>query len=452
MATHITSSNSACNLFDNHLIPEVTLQKIIDESGFHTRSPRKVHARDVLSALCDLSIRFSPSFNDIATHIEANTDHMPSRQAIANRFNLALEKIVQASLTHVIDHRLSQQECTYSSPLHTALQSFKRVIVQDSTIIKLPTALFTEYSGVSNATTAVCNARIQATYDLKSGCLISFSLDPYSKNDPLAASETEIREGDFVLRDRGYLTVDEIQRHLDNKADCIYRHKTKTTYLDEKTSKPIDLLALLKKHKKLDMIVLCNNKTRTKIRLLAAPVDDALANKRRRKAKKDACGHNPSAEVLALMNWTIFLTTLPAEQANFQTILTLYGIRWRIEIIFKAWKGGLKFDMLHNVSSLQLRILVKARLLMIVAGINFVYRWYAQEVWRRCVKRLSLLKLIKYISMNENLTKLLKVMHQSKEHHNHKEIDTACRVLSKYCCYDKRKKRMNFNEIWDSLA
>ena len=182
------------------------------------------------------------------------------------------------------------------------------------------------------------------------------------------------------------------------------------------------------------MIVLCNNKTRTKIRLLAAPVDDALANKRRRKAKKDACGHNPSAEVLALMNWTIFLTTLPAEQANFQTILTLYGIRWRIEIIFKAWKGGLKFDMLHNVSSLQLRILVKARLLMIVAGINFVYRWYAQEVWRRCVKRLSLLKLIKYISMNENLTKLLKVMHQSKEHHNHKEIDTACRVLSKYCC------------------
>jgi hypothetical protein len=54
--------------------------------------------------------------------------------------------------------------------------------------------------------------------------------------------------------------------------------------------------------------------------------------------------------------------------------------------------------------------------------------------------------------MHENLTKLLKVMNQSKERHNHKEIDTACKVLSKYCCYDKRKKRMNFNEIWDSLA
>jgi hypothetical protein len=29
---------------------------------------------------------------------------------------------------------------------------------------------------------------------------------------------------------------------------------------------------------------------------------------------------------------------------------------------------------------------------------------------------------------------------------------TIERALVKYCCYDKRKKRRNFNEMWELLA
>ena len=55
------------------------------------------------------------------------------------------------------------------------------------------------------------------------------------KNDLTAAPELEIQEGDLVLRDRGYLIADEIQRHLDRRAACIYRHKTGVIYLDKTT-------------------------------------------------------------------------------------------------------------------------------------------------------------------------------------------------------------------------
>jgi hypothetical protein len=64
---------------------------------------------------------------------------------------------------------------------------------------------FPEFSGVSNAHTKVCNARIQAVYDLVAGRLVAFSIDPHGKNDLATAPELEIREGDLVLRDRGYL-------------------------------------------------------------------------------------------------------------------------------------------------------------------------------------------------------------------------------------------------------
>jgi hypothetical protein len=51
--------------------------------------------------------------------------------------------------------------------------------VQDSAIVKLPTWLFPRFSGVSNQTSSVCNARIQAVFDLMSARLLEFSIDRY---------------------------------------------------------------------------------------------------------------------------------------------------------------------------------------------------------------------------------------------------------------------------------
>ena len=84
---------------------------------------------------------------------------------------------------------------------------FSRILVQDSTVIRLPFRLFEIFSGVKNAHTSVCNARIQGIYDLISRKFISFSIDPYSKNDLSVTLDILVKPGDLVLRDRGYFTV-----------------------------------------------------------------------------------------------------------------------------------------------------------------------------------------------------------------------------------------------------
>jgi hypothetical protein len=76
---------------------------------------------------------------------------------------------------------------------------------------------------------------------------------------------------------------------------------------------------------------------RLKLRLIAAPVDEETANLRRMRAKQEMKGHNPSQELLDLMLWSIFLTTIDDPAVVFQQILALYGLRWRIENIFKTW-------------------------------------------------------------------------------------------------------------------
>lgn len=145
-------------------------------------------------------------------------------------------KIIKAVLQRAIEKAINTAAVKNDQGLFSA---FGRVLVQDSTIIKLPSWLFEESSGVSNAHSKVCNARIQAVYDLKSMTFVAFSIDPYSKNDLSEVPELELREDDLVLRDRGYLTMDEIKRHIKVGADYIYRHKTKTTYHEVETGEPL---------------------------------------------------------------------------------------------------------------------------------------------------------------------------------------------------------------------
>lgn len=410
------------------------------------RKPRKITPLNLLAAHLEESLRDSPSYNDLAANIHANDGKAPSRQAVAQRSDKEFEDFLQEILSKVMALKI-QQARGAPNILTQKFRQYKRVLVQDSTVIKLPSALFPLFSGVSNSTTSVCNARVQAVYDLISGKLIAFSIDPYSKNDLKAAPELEIQSGDLVLRDRGYLTAAELRRHVDSHAHFIYRHKTGVAYLDPKTKLPLDLPALLKRRGNLDMEVLTNDGQKTLVRLLAAPVDAETAALRRMRAKKETKGHNPSEAVLELMDWTIFITNIPGDKAGFAEILDIYGLRWRIEVIFKAWKGHLNFDAIHRVSSRQLQILLKTRLLVIAAASN-CFRKFEALLWRNHGKRLSLLKFMNYLAAD--LNRLKQVFFAAAEDTG--QPSAVGKALARYCCYDKRKQRQNFAEMWAALA
>lgn len=405
------------------------------------RAPRKISPRGLFQALCDEVIQGSPSYNDLAARIEAGTGISASRQALGARMNQACHRFIQRLLGQVMS-----PAPPLPNPGPDGPRPYSRVLVHDSTVLKLPLALSSIFSGVSNAHASVCNARIQATYDLVSTRFLAFSIDPYSKNDASAAPQLEIGAGDLVLRDRGYLTAGEIQRHVDAGADCIYRHKTGITYLDPATRKPIDLLDHLRRHGRADMPVLLNNTARTPVRLVAARVDQATADARRMKARKEMRGHAPGKAVLALMDWTIFITTIPVGKASFSDVLAWYGLRWRIEVIFKSWKSHLKFADIHRVSGTQLHILLKTRLLLVAVWANTLYGPCLALVRQRHRRELSLLKFIRYLAGNPAKTEVIFQLLSDTA-----KPEDACRALARYCCYDRRKRR-NFNETWDALA
>lgn len=190
-----------------------------------------------------------------------------------------------------------------------------------------------------------------------------------------------------------------------------------------------------------------NNLEGTKVRLLSARVDEETANLRRMKAKKENKGHNPSRSILALMDWTIFITNIPEERATFSSILTVYGLRWRIEIIFKAWKSHMKFDCIHRVSSTQLMIILKTRLLRIMIFTNHLYRSCYLIIRRLYQRQLSLLKFFNELKNNpERIGIILRCLAAK----TFDQYDPVWESLRKYCCYEKRT-RLNYNQICDAI-
>ena len=318
---------------------------------------------------------------------------------------------------------------------------FKRILIQDSTIIRLPAKLYEIFSGSKNATGTVCNARIQGVYDLISCSFTSFSIDTYSENDLSVADKIEVLDGDLVLRDRGYFVKSSIENMKLKGADSISRYKHKTAFYDPHSKTGINLLELLKKQGSIDMMVVPEANSNFTLRILAAPVPEEVANTRRMKARKDAKNGECSHELLQLFGWNIFITTIVDQEFTVEQACLIYSLRWRIECIFKTWKSDLKFDKIHNVGENQLRVILYARFIMLTLLYERAYNPLKEKVLEKHNKQISLLKTIHYLS--RNWVRFVELFFDISRY------ELAIDIIARYCSYEKRK-RQTFIDIFNS--
>lgn len=412
-------------LSDLSISPEDVLEQAY-KTGFCTRIG-KIHPCVFWESLCVESMRGTLSYNDLAARMAAEDKASVSRQAIAYKTSEAGQRFFQNILAMALHQKINLPEDFKHN------EAFKRIIVQDSTILKLPKRLYSEFSGVKNAQTTVANARVQAVYDVLASEFLHYSIDPYSRTDQAAALDYEIQSGDLFLQDRGYISIKAIRTTIEKNAHTIFRYKHPMGFHDPKTDKKIDLVHLLKKQGHLDkeLMIGSEKSERLQVRVVAIPVPEEVANLRRMKSRKDSRA-NPSKELLFLMGWSIFITTLSKEEVSIEQIAQLYGIRWRIENIFKTWKSNFCFDHIHNVSTQQLKMLLTARLTLMMLLQNHIFSPLSFAV-RKLGRELSLMKFMRYAQ--NNFVNMMAF--PSQEIRLHKLIEPMLR----YAVMDKRIRR-----------
>lgn len=421
-----TGDTCMSQLFEQAGLTDTQIRHLARKLGAWKRF-RTIQPEDVVKHMCQAACYGTVSYRDLAVAVAVSTNRQACRQAYAKHMNPGLLALIMALVEAAMQEKVSPG----ALPPKEKLKGFRRILLQDSTVIKLPTRLFDIYSGVRNGHTAVCNARVQAIYDLCAGKFILFRIDPYSRNDAAATHDLVAQPGDLILRDRGYFVVDAVQAQTEAGAATINRYKARTPLYDPATGEPIDLLELLVRNGRCDMDVLVGAERKLRARLVAVPASEEVANLRRMKAKREN-NSPPSENVLKLMSWTIMLATnLPAAISADETI-RLYSLRWRIENIFKAWKSNFSFSKLHNVARLQFQCLIYSRLLTITMLFRDVFSPLARLCKRKTGRELSLMAFMRHAVQHPEL----QVAYCSSS-----EDTAAIRNIFRYCTYGKRQRQ-----------
>jgi len=109
-------------------------------------------------------------------------------------------------------------------------------------------------------------------------------------------------------------------------------------------------------------------------RLVAARIDPARANERRRKLRESlhAKGRVPSAIQLALCDWVVVFTNAPSAMLPAAEAARLYRARWMVETFFKGLKSGQGLEewSRHRTNGNAILCLGYAHLILAVLSLN----------------------------------------------------------------------------------
>jgi len=422
-----------------HIQSTINAEALARSCGFLRRSPRKLPMSDFLLALVGLASESFLTLQRAASVIALATNLSYSKQALHKRLTPAIERFLAQAAT-----ALFGQLPEARSRLRGLLEPFGRVLLHDSTVEGLPDHLAKLFPGSRNQRKGFAALKIQFIADLLSGQTLHLSLSGFTRNDQAAALDILqiVRAGDLVIRDLGYFVIRPFQWIIESDAFFVSRCRGDVTFYDPRTGHALDLAAELRRCGRLDRNVWLGTQ-RLPVRLVALPVPEAVANERRRKAKQNRDQRcHPNAQRLFLLGWSLLITNVPRSVWPAKVVAAIYRLRWRIEMIFKAWKSHLGLRQFCCRSDKVLRLSVMTKLLFCV----LVYR---------CCHSLELL--CGLIDRHVSLQRLARIMAASACLVEATLLGTTPQRLWEHSLannifYEQRKDRKNFCEIFAQLA
>ena len=185
--------------------------------------------------------------------------------------------------------------------------------------------------------------RIHSAFDLPSERFGHFELTDQSAGERL--DRIPVIPGEIRLADRAYLKPARIATVLEAGADVVVRTGWRAAHWLDGEGEPWDLIATLRTAPGdlIDQTIWLGRKSAPalQLRLVAIRKPAAAAVEARRKARRDAQRerYQISDATLIAADWVMLITSLSAAEFSAQDVLSLYRLRWRIELGFKRLKS-----------------------------------------------------------------------------------------------------------------
>lgn len=425
-------------IFTNKLIAKISKQ-----SGYKKRNKGKINARSLIIGFMIMISKKLNTYEAWASEISVLIGKSVTRQGIENRMKSETATMLKMILEEKLKESINPNNLKRRKGV---VSKFRTIMLEDSTVFKLPKELSKVFSGNVSRGEKKSQVKIHALYNFTENTFKFLQLCNFTDNDQSLASVVlpYLRKGDLIIRDMGFLVLDALKQLIAKGVYYISRKNSQIKVYALDTGKEINLKQELRKQHYLDIYVLVGKVKKIKMRLIVLPVSPEKADERRRKARKDRDKRlNHSQEYYKLLGYSIFITNIPNDLCKPEEILELYGLRWRIEIIFKSWKSCFSLERLIPSRCKNPQRIYSLIYLMLLYILIFQVLWfnaYKTKLEKHMFLKLSLIKMAKFFIQHFLLLATLE-----NQNNLRKQIKLQCH-------YDRRNDRLNTIQKYEKMA
>lgn len=300
-----------------------------------------------------------------------------SEEGLNKRFNNNAVLFLKSLFLELLNKKTKEDK-----ELILLTKSFKRIRILDSTSFQLPESFSKIYKG-SGGSASKAGIKFQLEYDLLSGNIINLETLSNIETDAKYSKvvNPQIKDGDLVLRDLGYFSIDNLKEIEEKKGKYICKYKINTNVWIKKENE-FKLLNLCKvvenmpygTSKELE-VFLSNKRLKTRLIICKLPQEKAqlkVMNKQKELKKK---GRQLTKKSRILLTANIMITNLSKEEFSIEVIYKLYSLRWQVEIYFKVWKSIFKISEVRKVKIERFKCCFYAKLIEITVSSKLVFKF-----------------------------------------------------------------------------
>jgi hypothetical protein len=349
-----TSIDELCEILQQLLIDDAN--QLGRASGFIQRERKLTGASFAQSLIFGWQANPQASLEDLCQSARVCGVEI-SPQGLQERLNSPqanafLYQLLLRGITYLVQVQSERQDL---------LADFNGVYIQDSSKIELPACLHPLWQGNQNGQATL---KLQTVLDYQHGSFDLRLVSGRAHDCPLQT--VALPSGSLRLADLGYFKVGVFQQLEAQRVWWVSRLPARAgIWTGEKVVHVAGWLAQ-SANECVDEVVELTAQRFT-CRLIALPVPPQVAHERRQRAQAAAKGRKKSQlqpETLALCDWTILVTNLPAEHFSAHDIVCLQRLRWQIELLFKLWKTDLSLDHWRSQQPHQILSTIYAKLLL----------------------------------------------------------------------------------------
>jgi Transposase DDE domain len=353
---------------------------------------------DGASTLTQLAMNMKDWFN-ISITAQALSDRMSKIESVN-----FLKQILFQAMTQQITNGFKNKYAEIFS-------KFTSVQLEDSTQFKLHEQVSEGFRGCGGSG-SISAMKLNTVYNITEHTVSGLDIAPGAVPDQALSKNVakKIKKGALWIRDLGYFSIFDMSVIVKLKAFFLSRlKKGVNVFLNEKDKNPVLIDVFLKENTENGMsfdkdIYIGEGDLRIKVRIVGEKVPEEVRQKRIERHKKNVIKRDKkkkmSEDYVDWFGYSVFITNVSREMlASAAIIMTIYKIRWQIELFFKRIKSLLQINIIKGETDNRVYCLIYAKLISLLMSQSITS--YAAHICEE--EEISEYKLMQWLQLNNRL-------------------------------------------------